>query len=719
MTVKGHRTGVASAVPGSASLAGIAWRAGVITMVTALSYWNSLSGPFIFDDQPSIVSNRQIRELWNLRSVLFPQRELPVAGRPVVNVTLAINYAWGGLDVRGYHVWNIAIHLCCALLAFGIVRRTLESRRLGRNIGRRSVGIAFGAALIWALHPLNTEAVDYVTQRTESMMALCYLLTIYASIRSVASRRAASWQAAAVLSCALGMGCKESMVTAPLMVVMYDRVFVFDSLAHALRSRWRFYGGLAATWLVLAALISSGPRAYSAGFSTDVSPWTYLLNQTVMVTRYLRLALWPRSLVLAYGWPVPLTPGAVMPYALLIAALLLLTVAALRWRPPLGFLGAWFFLTLAPTSSFVPIATEVGAERRMYLPLLALVVLAVTGETLSWDFITHRSSSRTTLLPVPVASFFQAFVLVAVSTALAMGTIARNREYASSLSMARTVLARWPSSFAHHMVGTELAAAGHHEEAMAQLREALPGFPMARYNLGWELFRVGKLDEAIEQFEVFLRGQPMGPEVISARETMGRALGMQSRWPEAIEEFRLVLAATPSSADVHGRLADALFAQHLFEEATVHYQEYLRSHPDDVGALSNRGIALVAGGRLDEAIEVFRHAVAIDPGNANAHRNLATALFDERDIDGATSQAEQALRLNPDDSATHELLGRAFASQGKLDDAAAEFERALQIDPASAEAREELQRVRRVRGLSRLVTPGRYDHLPGPTSSAA
>jgi tetratricopeptide (TPR) repeat protein len=111
--------------------------------------------------------------------------------------------------------------------------------------------------------------------------------------------------------------------------------------------------------------------------------------------------------------------------------------------------------------------------------------------------------------------------------------------------------------------------------------------------------------------------------------------------------------------------------------------------------------------------------VDIEPGNANAHRNLATALFDERDIDGATSQAEQALRLNPDDSTTHDLLGRALASQGKLDDAVAEFERALEIDPAYAEAREDLQRIRRVRGVSRLVKPGRYDHLPGPTSSTA
>ena len=165
------------------------------------------------------------------------------------------------------------------------------------------------------------------------------------------------------------------MVTAPLVVVLYDRVFVFDSFRDAIRSRRGLYAGLAATWAVLAALMWSGPRSAVGGFSTGISPWTYLLNQAQMIAHYLRLTVWPRSLVVFYGWPVALTLGDVLPYALLVTALLAATIVALVRAPALGFLGAWFFMTLAPTSSVVPIATEVGAERRMYLPLLALIVL--------------------------------------------------------------------------------------------------------------------------------------------------------------------------------------------------------------------------------------------------------------------------------------------------------------------------------------------------------
>jgi protein O-mannosyl-transferase len=378
----------------SAASAGLWWRAGLLALAGLLTYWNSFSGSFVLDDVGSIVENRHIREWWRLGGLLMPERELPVAGRPLVNVSFAINYALGGLNVAGYHAWNVAVHLGCALLVFGIVRRTLRLGSLDVWLGGRSLDLAFAIALLWALHPLNTEAVDYVTQRTETMMGLFYLLTMYASVRAARSASWKGWPIVAVGSCAAGMACKESMVTAPAMVVLYDCVFIFKSMKDAIRARWRLYGGLAATWVVLALLLASGPRIHSAGFSAGVSPWTYLLNQTVMMVRYLRLAVWPNSLVVNYGWPLPLTLADVVPQAVMVVALLGATIAALIRRPPLGFLGASFFITLAPTSSVVPIATEVGAERRMYLPLIPLVVLTVVGGVYVWDLVERRRSKR-------------------------------------------------------------------------------------------------------------------------------------------------------------------------------------------------------------------------------------------------------------------------------------------------------------------------------------
>ncbi|MGH9387692.1 MAG: hypothetical protein ACRD2N_25825 [Vicinamibacterales bacterium] len=362
-----------------------ALHAGLIVVAGMVSYGNSLSGPFVFDDRNAIVENISLR---SFDTVLSQAPNSPIAGRPLVALSFALNHRVGGLEVRGYHLANIGIHLCTALLLFGVARRTLLMPRMkGLYSADDATGPAFAIALLWTVHPLNTEAVDYITERTESLMALMFVLTLYASIRALAvngpfqSSRVPKfqslWQSIAVLACGLGMACKESMVTAPVVVMVYDRVFVFSGVREAARNRSRLYGGLALTALVLAYLIVPGPRSGSAGFSAGVAPWTYLVNQTVMIVRYLRLTFWPTSLVINYGPPLSLTLQQVLPQAAAVGALLMFTLLALvRWRT-VGFLGAWAFLTLAPTSSIVPIATEVGAERRMYLPLMALVAAVV------------------------------------------------------------------------------------------------------------------------------------------------------------------------------------------------------------------------------------------------------------------------------------------------------------------------------------------------------
>jgi protein O-mannosyl-transferase len=374
--------------------AGWRWRAALIVFAGFLAYWNSFSGPFVFDDVASVVENEQIREWWRVGGLVKSERELPVAGRPLVNASFALNYALGGLDVRGYHAWNLAVHLACALLVFGLVRITLQQPALRGRFGSRAPDLAFAIALLWALHPLNTEAVDYVTQRTESMMAFFYLATLVASSRAAVEPSRIRWPITAVVLCAAGMACKESMATAPVMVALYDRAFVFGSFKDAFARRWRLYAGLAASWAIVVLVVFSGARMHSAGFSAGVGVWTYLLNQSVMIVRYLYLAVWPWSLVSNYGWPSPLTLADVLPEAAAVCALLVATlVAMVRW-PSLGFAGCWFFLTLAPTSSVVPIATEVGAERRMYLPLVSLIGLAVVGAASVWDRVPARRRAQ-------------------------------------------------------------------------------------------------------------------------------------------------------------------------------------------------------------------------------------------------------------------------------------------------------------------------------------
>jgi len=403
-----------------------------------------------------------------------------------------------------------------------------------------------------------------------------------------------------------------------------------------------------------------------------------------MIVKYLRLAVWPRDLVANYGWPAPITFGEAVPYLLVVAGLVAIAAFFLARRPHWGFLGAWFFITLAPTSSVVPIATEVGAERRMYLPLIAIATLVV----LVVDRLSVRGGRGGRIAAVAV--------LALVSTALATGTFLRNRDYQSALALARTTVDRYPTSVAHHALGEELLLAGEHDQGLAELRQALPGAPRAHYTLGAQLLKDGEIEAAITELEAFLREQPMLVEAVSARQLLGRALARQKRWPEAITQYQQVLTMNPSEQTRIGTqllLGEALYSAGRYAEAVTVYTEYLRARPGNADALNVLGICLLALEKPDEAIEVFTRAVNVDPENGVSRRNLGNALFDRGDNDAAAVHAEEAARLRIDDPGAWDLLGRVAAVKGDLPAAQADFARALRLDPNFSEAREHLQAV--------------------------
>ncbi len=200
-----------------------------IVAATAAAYWNSFQDAFVFDDELWILKNHSIRQLFPLGSVLFPDTPI-TSGRPLVGLSLAANYALGEYRVWGYHAVNLAIHIAAALALYALVRRTLLLPSFGNRFTTRAMPIALVAGLVWAVHPLQTAAVTYIIQRTESLMGLLYFLTLYAVVRGATtelqnSLRRVVWYCLAVTACFLGMATKEVMVSAPLMVLLYDRTF--------------------------------------------------------------------------------------------------------------------------------------------------------------------------------------------------------------------------------------------------------------------------------------------------------------------------------------------------------------------------------------------------------------------------------------------------------------------------------------------------------------
>jgi hypothetical protein len=481
----------------------------VIIVATLAAYSDSFHGVFVFDDEGSIVNNATVRHLWPIwKSLSPPGNGETVTGRPLLNLTFALNYALGELDLLGYHAVNLAIHILAALTLFGILRRTftiLDGRWTGEG-GKQDLGEAdhqfpstvhrpsstflpLAIALLWALHPLQTESVTYIVQRSESLCGLFYLLTLYCLIRGATSPAGASaataippsafrlppsaflWYFAAVLACLLGMATKEVMVTAPLVVLLYDRAFLAGSFAQAWRRRRGLYLGLAATWVLLAALlIGTRGRADSVGFHSGITAGQYALTQCMAIARYVRLSFWPSELCFDYGVPLAKTAAEIVPGALLLLILASATLWALLRQPGPGFLGAFFLATLAPTSSFVPIGTQTIAEHRFYLPLAAVIAaVIVKGDLLLGEVL------RRLKMPRPRRAFLRWSIPLALiassAVALSARTWLRNEDYRTGVSIWEDTVRQCPrNARAQFNLGSALDGLGRVDEASRTTR---------------------------------------------------------------------------------------------------------------------------------------------------------------------------------------------------------------------------------------------------------
>lgn len=627
-------------------------------------YLNSFNGSFLFDDAPHILKSQRIRQL-------SPLSKLIAGRRPLVDVSLAINYRVGKLDVRGYHAVNLAVHILAALTLYGVVRRTLlrepkvltgtdpyrltpAAQRKPQLVPRQPTAhggswIAFATALIWVVHPLQTQSVTYVIQRAESLTGLFYLLTLYCVIRGTAStdgkigakggidptQEVGSayrtwWYAAAVVSCALGMGSKAVMVTAPVVILLYDRVFLSPSIIQTLRRRWMLHVGLVATWGILWArgvvysALSPAAKDTHVGFGfAGITPLDYAFTQFGSLVHYLGLSVWPNPLCLDYTWPVAISAEEIVPHAIVIALLLVSTIWALLRAPGLGFLAAWFFIILAPTSSIIPIQDTLF-EHRMYLSLAAVVMLLVIIGNSALQFLARRASWE------PATRQSVAGVLVVTVVALlGYGTARRNMDYRNPVSMWRDVVAKRPNN--------------------------------AR-----------------------------------AFEQLGTALVMEGNKREAIVEYRRAVRIDPDFASAHANLANALTQTGRFESAVQHYNEVRRLEPDHINACINLGHALGSLGRADEAINAYRTATQIDQRHAKprelarAHFNLGSALGRRGDLDPAIVEYRRALRLWPPYDKAHYSLGWMLSKQGNLDEAVEHYRKVLEINPRHDRARRAL-----------------------------
>jgi tetratricopeptide (TPR) repeat protein len=541
----------------------------LLVLAGLFAYGNSLEGVFVMDDTLGIIQNPTIRALWPPWAALSPPASSPVTGRPLVNLSLALNYGIGGLNPTSYHLFNLLFHILAALVLFGIVRRALTAPALGERWGERATGIATAVSLLWVVHPLTSETLDYTIQRTELLMGFFFLLIFYCAIRGFEHPEKWGWFAGAVASFLLGLGCKEVIVVAPLVLLVFDWLFWSKSIPDALRRHRALYLGFAAVLVLFVLVVGTRLRRAFIGLGHRMSPWDYALTQLGVIVHYLRLALWPHPLVADYGgWPVATSVKTVFLSLLVVAALVALTLRGVARRAPLAILGVWFFAILAPTSSIRPISSEIAAERRMYLPLVAVVALAVLGIHALVRYLDAPRGAASAVVGV------LAVVLILV-------TVRRNQDYRTTLSFWTDVVAKRPDNPRAHMwLGNHFREAGRTADAVSHLSEAVriqPENSNAHNGLGAALAKQGKEEEAIASYREAVR---LDPSNALAHANLGSALGRKNDIDGAVEHFREAVRLNPGSASAHHNLAGALVLQGLTIEAIDHFETALRLQPD-------------------------------------------------------------------------------------------------------------------------------------------
>ena len=596
-----------------------------------LAYHNSFGVPFVFDDELAVVSNPSLRSLW---TACFPPPDLtglPISGRPVVNFSLGLSHAISGDAVWSYHVFNLLIHVAAGATLFGVVRRTLLQPGLALRFGPHAFELALLTAVLWTLHPLQTESVTYISQRAEAMLGLFYLLTLWCFIRAIEPGATAKWGRWAFVACLLGMATKEVMLSAPLFAALYDRALVAGSWREVWTRHRKIHLALASTWLLLAWFVvqEGGARGMSAGFGLGVSSWTYLLTQCDAIVRYLGLSFWPHPLVLDYGTGLFRSVSDVWWQAIIIVALFAATLWALVRKPVLGCLGAWFFMILAPSSSVVPLVGQTMAEHRMYLPLAAVMLMAVTS--------TYLLLGRKGLL-----------LLTAAAVALGATTVRRNQDYASTISICEDTVAKRPDNArAMALLADYCRRAGRLDDARKWLERSLevePGVRQVLNNLGNVWQELGEPGKAVACFQQALAFRPGDAQTMN---NLGNALILSGRVPEGIAQLEAAVRLAPDSWDTRFNLASMLAQSGRLDEAATNFAQLIKTRPNDAEAHNRYSDVLLALGKKSDALAQLAEAVRMQPDNADLHNRLGTALGRTGQVREALQQFEEAIRLNP------------------------------------------------------------------------
>ncbi len=650
----------------------------LIAFIGFLVYSNTFAVPFHFDDTSGIVENHSIRDF----SDFCP----PKGQRWVGSLSFALNFKLWGLNVTGYHIVNLIIHILNSFLVYFIVLLTFKTPLLQSSISKNRSQeypyplIALLSALIFISHPVQTGAVTYIVQRFASLATFFYLLSLLMYTKARLSQNLVYFLLS-FISAILAMKTKEISFTLPFIVVLYEFYFFGKSQFYLNKKRLLFLIPFLLTLIIIPLSILKGSTPLTdvlnelSGLQqeTDAIPRVvYLMTQFRVIVTYIRLLFMPVNLNLDYDYTLSSSFFEAQTFLSFLFLLFIFGLAVYLLRRGLktgngpclliSFGIVWFFLTLSVESSLIPIR-DIIFEHRLYLPFAGAAISFSTTLFFLLINIKERFMLRINVL----WSLFILFLLTIIP--LGIASYNRNLVWKDGITLWEDVIKKSPNK-----------ARGYN-------------------NLGNAFFLKGFTDKSIGYFEIALR---LKPNYAEAYNNLGNVYYSKGQIDKAVELFQASININPDYADAHNNLGVVYKEKGQTDKAIEHYNYAMRQKPGLAEVYSNLGVVYGSNGQIDKAIEYFQTSLRVRPDYADAHNNLGAA-YKAKGLSGkAAEHYHKALKLKPGFVKVHINLGLLYLEMGEIEKSRKEFETALKLSPDSYHAREFLNLIQNMdKGPSR------------------
>jgi protein O-mannosyl-transferase len=621
----------------------------VLTCMGLLAYGATFHAPFLYDDAHAIVESSYIQNLQDFQKNVGIEN---IFNRSVLLLTFAVNRELGGLDVFGYHLANIIIHILTGVIWYFIVRELLLLEPSPHRLNR----LPIICAAIHLLNPLTVETVTYISSRSSGLATFFYLIAFYIFCRWVRPRKEnLSWAVKLIFFAGifcflfLGIGTKEIVITFPVLAIVYMWFITPPENRKSLKTKTGLILLPLVIYFCYRTLVLGNIFSLTADpVSGETSRYLYFLSQIKVTVHYYALKLF-LPFNLNFEPDIRLSSG-IIDVQLIFAIVVLGAGAIMVFRkklPVLQFAMLWFLITLLPSSSFIPLK-QIATEHRTYLPGLGFSL------ALGWMFLRAQ----------PIRSLAVSLLLIVFSLNFLL-TVNRTLDYRSEITLWQDTVAKSPKkSLVHNNLATAYMDAERLSEAEQELALTLklnPGQSDAYANFGHIQFRQKNWEKAVEEFD---RAIGFGSNKSDTFYFAGLSRIKQGAKVEAIAFLQKAASIQPHKSHYHFELGNVYRDLKYFDEALHEFFFTLTIQPNHPQAQNNIGVIFWNLKAYDKAEVAFKKALGMQQNLPEIHYNLANLYLRKHQYANAIPHLQQVLNLQPENISARKLLNHSLAQKG-------------------------------------------------------